>query len=85
MNGIDPPPLGMLLDSQSRLRREFQDLARRWVDVKDHWRDAQRDEFERKHLAELPAVLSRADAALQELDEALRKAERQLSDETSET
>ncbi|MEM9827226.1 MAG: hypothetical protein AAF958_11585 [Planctomycetota bacterium] len=81
MNRMDPPPLGRLLDCQSRVRREFQDFVRDWAEVKKHWKDAKCDEFEKTHLAELPRALTRVDAALQDLNDTIQRVEKQLADE----
>jgi uncharacterized protein YukE len=53
------------------------DLANRWNQVKEEWRDAKAAEFEQQFLSELLASAERAAAMLDELDKTLEIARRQ--------
>ena len=44
------------------------ELARKWQQTRDSWRDAKADEFEQKYLAELISDVERSVPALEELD-----------------
>jgi len=74
-------PLGPLQDADNRLRHAFADLSRQWQATQEDWLDERRRRFEREHLSELGPSLSRLSAAIQELAEAVRIADRAVEDE----
>jgi hypothetical protein len=73
-------PMGQLIDCENRGRRYWSDFTKLWARVKEGWRDQRCQQFEREHLAELPAALNRLAAASQEMQETLRRTERDLAD-----
>jgi hypothetical protein len=44
------------------------DLWRKWLDTRESWKDAKSDEFERKFVVELSAVVDRSTLAFDRLD-----------------
>ena len=44
------------------------DLWRKWLETKDSWRDSKSDEFERKFMVELVAVVDRSALGFDRLD-----------------
>ena len=44
------------------------ELARKWDDTRQHWRDAKSAEFEKEHLAELFSAVERTAIIMEELD-----------------
>ncbi len=49
------------------------ELARRWAETRELWRDAQAADFERDYLAELFAAVERAGPVFESLDKILKK------------
>ena len=49
------------------------ELMLRWLETKNHWRDAKAEEFERKFIVELSAHVNRAALVLEQLEELLKK------------
>ena len=73
--------LGRIVDCENRLQRDFIEFARLWSDVKDDWADTRRDKFEHEHLSTLGPSLNRFAAAMHEFSDAIRLADRELSDD----
>lgn len=59
--------------SASNLLQAFKDLRREWEETREYWRDAKREEFDRKFLEHLPADIGRAGTAMKELDTILKR------------
>ena len=59
--------------SKSRLAAATKELALKWEDTKNYWRDEKSAEFERKYLQELFAGMDKAIAVIEKLDELLKK------------
>jgi len=59
--------------SKSRLAAAAQELALKWEDTKNYWRDEKSAEFERKYLQELFVGVDKAAAVIDKLDELLKK------------
>ena len=59
--------------SKSRLAAATKELALKWADTKNYWRDEKSAEFERKYLQELFVGVDRAVAVIEKLDELLKK------------
>lgn len=72
--------LGPIADGESRLRTEFVEFSRLWLDVKEVWRDDRCRRFEQEHLATIGPSLNRLATAISEFSEQIRKAERALED-----
>jgi hypothetical protein len=62
-----------LAGSKSRLAALTKDLIVKWEETKTHWRDAKRDEFERRYIKELLVAMERAENATEGLDKLLAK------------
>ncbi len=73
--------LGPLTDAENRFRRDFVEFAKLWADVKDDWRDERARRFEKEHLSSLGPSLNRFTAALNEFNDVVRKADKQLLDD----
>jgi hypothetical protein len=69
--------LGQLSQAMSHLRD-------RWADAKMHWHDQASQDFEKAHLAELPARVQHVVQAAQRLAAVLEEAERELNDRSEE-
>ncbi len=59
--------------SKSRLVGASKELALKWQETKNCWRDAKSAEFERKYLQELFVGVNKAVAVMGKLDELLNK------------
>ena len=59
--------------SQGRLLGASKELALKWEETKNYWRDEKSAEFERKYLQELFVGVDRAVAVIEKLDELLKK------------
>jgi hypothetical protein len=59
--------------SKGRLTGVANELAIRWQETKNDWRDEKCLEFERKYLQELFVGVDKAAAAIDKLDELLKK------------
>ena len=59
--------------SKSRLLGASKELALKWEETKDCWRDEKSAEFERKYLQELFVAVNRAVGVMEKLDELLKK------------
>jgi hypothetical protein len=59
--------------SQGRLAAASKELALKWADTKNYWRDERSAEFERKYLQELFVSMDKAIAVIEKLDELLKK------------
>jgi hypothetical protein len=58
---------------KGRLNGVTRDLALKWDDTQNYWRDGKSQEFERRYLRELFAEVNQSMLALEKLDELLRK------------
>lgn len=67
-----------------QLTQAFSELKERWGETKAQWNDEAMRQFEKKHLEEIPGRIQMLLAAAQRLSEVLQKAERDLSDGTSD-
>jgi len=59
--------------SKGRLVGASKELALKWEETKNYWRDAKSQEFERQYLQELFAGVNRAVSVIEKLDEILKK------------
>ena len=59
--------------SKSRLAGLTRELSLQWTETQHHWRDAKSDEFERRFLVELSALVNRSVVVMEQLDELLVK------------
>jgi len=59
--------------SQGRLLGASKELALKWEDTKNYWRDERSAEFERKYLQELFVSMDKSIAVIEKLDELLKK------------
>ena len=59
--------------SASNLAQAMKDLSLAWQQTREQWRDAKAIEFDDKYLVVLPQHVSRASAAIEEIDGLLRK------------
>ena len=59
--------------SKGRLAGASKELALKWEETKNHWRDERSREFERKYLLELFAGMDRTVTVIEKLDELLKK------------
>ena len=62
-----------LSGTKSRLVAITKELATRWDETKNHWKDAKSQELEQRYLTELFANVDRSIGALERLDELLAK------------
>jgi ubiquinone biosynthesis protein UbiJ len=69
--------LGQLAQAMSHLRD-------RWAEAKTHWHDEASRQFEKAHLAELPARVQHVVQATQRLAAVLEAAEQELNDRSDE-
>jgi hypothetical protein len=59
--------------SKGRLASATKELALKWEETKNCWRDEKSAEFERKYLQELFVDVDRAVSVIEKLDELLKK------------
>jgi hypothetical protein len=59
--------------SKGRLAGASKELALKWEETKNYWRDVKSVEFERKYLQELFVGVDKAVAVIEKLDELLKK------------
>jgi hypothetical protein len=59
--------------SAANLVQAAKDLLLDWEQTKSCWRDVKSQEFEREYLGEIPNFVTRTIAAMQEVDELLKK------------
>ena len=69
-----------LISGLGRLKHAASELKECWLAAKDHWTDQVSRDFEKNHLQHLPAQVTLAVAAVQELSELLEQAEKELED-----
>jgi hypothetical protein len=62
-----------LSGNRGRLIGLTRDISLQWDEVKNSWRDAKSEEFERRFMNELAAHTSRAVSVLEQLDKLLQK------------
>ena len=62
-----------LSGSKSRLMGATKELALKWDETKNYWRDAKSAEFEHRYLTELFADVDKTVAIIDKLDELLKK------------
>lgn len=58
---------------KGRLGGTSKELALKWEETKNYWRDEKSAEFERKYLQELFVSVNKAIAVIDKLDELLKK------------
>jgi hypothetical protein len=58
---------------RTRLMAITKELALRWEETKNYWRDAKCDEFERRYMQELMARMEKTVVVMSKLDELLDK------------
>jgi hypothetical protein len=63
-----------LSGSRSRLAAISKDLALRWQETRETWRDAKSGEFEQRYMTELLAQVDKTVTVIEKLDELLNKA-----------
>jgi hypothetical protein len=73
-----------LLSGTGRLQKATVELGRKWEDTRESWQDETAREFERLYLRSLPSRIRLVLTAASELNELLRKAERDCADERGE-
>jgi hypothetical protein len=78
------PRISAFHDLENRLRHDWQEFTAVWQETKTQWKDKRRQEFEDRQLRELPTVLTRCQAELNQYREVLRRAMQALEDEDSE-
>ncbi len=59
--------------SKGRLAGASKELALKWEETKNYWRDDKSAEFERKYLQELFVVMDKAISVIEKLDELMTK------------
>jgi len=59
--------------SKGRLAGASKELALKWEETKNHWRDEKSAEFERKYLQELFVGVEKVISVIEKLDELLKK------------
>ena len=59
--------------SKGRLVGASKELALRWEETKNYWRDAKSQEFEHRYLHDLFTGVDRAVGVIEKLDELLKK------------
>jgi hypothetical protein len=67
-----------------QLSQAMSHLKDRWADAKNHWHDEASRQFEKAHLAELPARMQHVVQAAQRLASAIEEAQRELDDRPNE-
>jgi hypothetical protein len=58
---------------RTRLMGMTKELALRWEETKNHWRDAKGEEFERRYMQELVARMDKSLGVMSKLDQLLNK------------
>jgi len=71
---------GDLISGLGRLQRAAAELREHWLAAKTHWTDQVSRDFEKDHLQHLPAQVTLAVAAVQQLADLLEQAEKELED-----
>ncbi len=69
-----------LVSGLGRLKHAAAELREHWLDAKTYWTDQVSRDFEKNHLQQLPAQITLAVAAVQQLAELLEQAEKELED-----
>ena len=59
--------------SKGRLLGASKELALKWEETKNHWRDEKSRDFERKYLQELFAGMDKTITVIEKLDELLKR------------
>jgi hypothetical protein len=62
-----------LTADRTRLRAITKELAVRWEETKDHWRDARSEEFEQRFMQELLARVDKTVAAIEKLEQVVAR------------
>ena len=78
---MNQPRLAGLHDAENRLRRDWLAFTEVWQRTGDVWRDQRRQQFETRHLAQLPGVMSRTAAEIAHFRETLHRALQAISDD----
>jgi len=72
-----------LISGLGRLKHSAAQLRDAWLTAKSYWSDQVSRDFEKNHLQHLPAEITLAVAAVQELTDLLEQAEKELEDPQS--
>jgi hypothetical protein len=59
--------------NSAKLNALTRDLANKWKETKNHWRDAKADEFERQYIEELLNNVDKAAGVMEQLDKLVAK------------
>jgi hypothetical protein len=62
--------------TRTRLTALTKQLSIRWIETREHWRDAKADEFEKRYLEELFNRVNTATASIETLELTLAKIQR---------
>ena len=65
-----------LAANRSQLMHLGRDIALKWAETRQQWKDEKAREFERKYMSELDAQVDKAAAVIEKLDVILTKARR---------
>jgi len=60
-----------LTGNRSRLSAISKELAQRWRETRNHWRDARAEQFERQYMSELLIRVDKTVTVIEKLDEVL--------------
>ena len=67
-----------------RISRASKNLRDQWNETIDHWRDANREEFDKQHIQPLGPQVTMLVAAIHRLHDVFQQAEQELSDKDRE-
>ena len=73
--------LGRVTDGENRIRKDFIEFSRLWLQVKEDWLDERCQRYEHEHLSSIGPSLNRFTGALHEFCDSVRKAEQALKDD----
>lgn len=77
--------LGMLYESQNRIRQEFLDFAEQWNTTREGWRDEPARKFQEESLGRLEPTLNRVSGSLAAFAEVIRHADAAVADPEQQT
>lgn len=69
-----------LIGPMGRLKKSTAKLKEAWLEVKEHWNDQASQDFEKNFLQPLPAQITLTVAAIHQLDDLIKDAEKDLED-----
>jgi len=69
-----------LVSGLGRLKHAAAEMREAWLAAKSYWTDQVSRDFEKNHLQHLPAEITQAVAAVQQLADLLEQAEKELED-----